>query len=330
LGNAVEEFCKDYPGDVSFVYETVTDETTYNFLYGSPVIYKYRKIHKKIVRPYSSRVNSFNTQIVQQQQIQQKFIPMSQNNMINNMNNINEEKPNLPADQTNSTDDETAPLPVWKLYIPRNAIKVTLERIEDGKPVDKFVLDKDNFQNKSMTTYPPGSYIKSIDVTPNGIVPDGWYAICMSMSISTKKKFSTCQYCTLLKASTSSSDTKALKMKEMPEYSTVDSIRVQYDVEDLPFPSASVVTKVYVSNEKVARCLSIGDRKSTTESVDPVQADTTVYVDLTGLSETQDYSITTALVAEWKDDPKRVPLTALFYLNPAKTQSIAKCARIVY
>lgn len=333
--STVEEFCKDYPGDVSFVYETVTDETTYNFLYGSPVVYKYRKIHKKIIRPYSSRVGSYlNSPVIQQQQIQQKIIPLSNKNLMNNMINqevqqTNEVNPPEAANHENNTSDDT-PLPIWKLHVPRNAIVVTVERIEDGKVVDKFLLDKENFQNKSITTHPSLSYIKSIDVTPNGIVPDGWYAICMSMSISVKKKPSTCQYCTLLKASTTSSDSKALKMKEMPEYSTADSIRLQYEVQDLPFPAASVITKVYLNYEKYARCLSVGEIKSTAESVDPIQADTVVYVDLNGLSEASEYAITTDLVAQWKDDLKRAPLTAHFYLNPSKTQSVAKCSRISY
>lgn len=325
---AVEEFCKDYPGDVSFGYETSEDKDNYNILYGSKTVYTYRKIHrKKIIRPYSTKVN-YPRQVVQQQQIQQQqqFIPLkNMNSNINNINNVDVAQ----EDKENANETDESPLPIWKLYVPRNAREIRVERVEDGKAVDKFELDKDNFHNKTMTTY-TSTYSKAIDVTAQGIVTDGWYAICMSLGISFNKKFSTCQYCTLIKASISSSENKVLKMQEMTSFFTADSIRVKYEVDDLPFPEATVITRIYEDYDKTARCLSIGEVPVTTESSDPIQPDTVVYVDVHGLSTASEYAITTALVAVWKDNPKRVPLTALFYLNPEKKQTVPKCSRLIY
>jgi len=285
---------------------------------------------------YSSSGRLYSPQVQKQQIVQQQqqiFIPNNLNKNINN-NDIQQELSGAagathPNEEHNETDD--SPLPVWKLKMPRNAVEVVLERVEGGKSVDKFRLDSDVFENKTTTSY-SSDYYRYVDVTSYGIVTDSWYSICISLSISVNKKMSICRHCTLLKASTTTTSDKVLSMALMDDYYTTDAIRLKYQVEDLPFPLANVVTKIFLDNDKVARCLGVDSahRHAVVESIDPIKADTVVYVDLKGLSETSEYAVTSSLVAEWKDDPKRVPLTAMFYLNPGKTQSIPKCSRVTY
>lgn len=336
FGGAVEEFCTDYPGEVSFLYETTTNRTAYNIKYG---------LHrKKSLRSNSTAdphqptaIPPDNIQLMKNKinQEETKTGDKTTKHLMHTTTPISMREKRHHWYTTTSTydedyedEEEEAPLPVWKLSVPRNVIKVTVERIEDGKAVDKFVLDNEHLENKNLTSYSSNEYeYKSfIDVTSNGIIVDAWYAICMSMSVIVKKLDSTCLYCTLLKTSTNSgNEGVAFKLKKRSGSDRAATVRVGYNVNDLPFPKASAITKVYPYTDRDNRCMHIDEVNTTIESVDPIKPNTVVYVELSGLSESSDYSITTELVAEWKDDPKRAPLTALFYQNPEKTQTISKC-----
>uniref|UniRef100_A0A915JC95 Uncharacterized protein n=1 Tax=Romanomermis culicivorax TaxID=13658 RepID=A0A915JC95_ROMCU len=190
---------------------------------------------------------------------------------------------------TNETENQ--PLPIWKLQVPQNAMHVWINRIEDGKVIERFELGKEEFGNKTITTFTT-SYQKNIDITDRGLTPEEWYLICMDLSISYSKQpnNTVCQHCTLLRAATDDGRQVGISASLAPLYSTANSVRIKYQVDDIPFNMAMIVTQAYpFLDGGFERCTMTNKTTSSIQSTDLISPSAVVFVDLDGLLDIYAY-----------------------------------------